>query len=237
MNNNRMFSRNLAYHGIALLVVLMSVTESKSDDWPCLLGPTQDGRSSETNLLLTWPEAGPPVLWRQPLGPGYSPPVASGKRVIAFHRQDDREIIEAFDAHSGTSLWQHAYGTDYVDRYGFNNGPRSAPTIDGSRVFAFGAAGVMSCIDLSDGTRVWQRQVNDEFGVPQNFFGVGVSPVIAGELILINVGATNDAGIVAFDKFNGKPVWQASDEQASYSTPVTTTVDGRKLAIFLITPP
>lgn len=218
---------------MTLVFFLMIAEEAKCTDWPRLLGPTRDSRSIETNLLLQWPEAGPSVLWRRPLGPGYSPPVVSGKRVIAFHRRHAREIVEAFDTHTGTSLWQHAYATTYIDKYGFNGGPRSAAAIDGKHVFSMGAEGVLSCLKLIDGIRVWQRQVNHDFDVPQNFFGVGISPVIAGDLVLINVGATNGAGIVAFDKLTGSTAWQSGNEQASYSTPVTTAVNGRELAICL----
>jgi outer membrane protein assembly factor BamB len=159
--------------------------------------------------------------------------VVSDEWVIAFHRQDNHEVLEAFDAHTGTSLWQHAYGTAYVDPYGFNNGPRSAPTLAGDHVYSFGAEGVLSCLKLTDGTRVWQREVNREFGVPQTFFGAGVSPVLAGDRILINVGATNGAGIVAFDRLTGRTAWQATGHEASYSTPVTAEIGDRQLAVFL----
>lgn len=214
-------------------ILLLSSLPILAGDWPCYLGPTQDGKSDETGLLLHWERSGPPVLWQQPLGEGYSPPVTARGLVIAFHRLGDQEVIQAFAADSGKSIWQHEYPTVYVDQYGFNGGPRSAPTIDGDFVYTFGAEGTLTCLNLADGVRTWQRHVNREFGVPQNFFGAGVPPVIEGNHALLNVGSTNGAGVVAFNKRTGAMVWQMSDDEPSYSTPVVATLDGVRCAVFL----
>ena len=220
---------------VTVVAALLSANlrDAKSDDWPRLLGPNQNSHSSETNLLLNWPDAGPPVLWRKALGTGFSPPVIANNHVLVFHRKGDNAILDALDAVTGKPKWSYTYETHYKDSYGFNGGPRSAPTISGNRVYAIGANGLLSCLTLDKGALIWKRQVLEDFRVPQNFFGVGVSPVIAGDLLLLNVGATNGAGIVAFDTATGETRWQATGEEASYSTPVTATINGKHLAFFL----
>ncbi|MGL5094358.1 MAG: hypothetical protein ACRDD1_02135, partial [Planctomycetia bacterium] len=76
-------------------------------EWPCIYGPTQDADSPETDVVTTWPEAGPPELWRIAVGAGYSAPVVSKGRLFLFHRIKDEEIVERLDAVTGKSQWKH----------------------------------------------------------------------------------------------------------------------------------
>ncbi|MFP6598756.1 MAG: PQQ-binding-like beta-propeller repeat protein [Candidatus Hydrogenedentota bacterium] len=208
-------------------------TFSNPQDWPKFLGPNSNATSQELGILTEWPREGPPILWSRPIGESYGAPVISKGRLVLFHRIGDHEVIECVDALNGSRVhWQHGYPTDYVDRYGYNGGPRSSPTIDGDRVYTFGAQGVLTCLDFETGKLLWQRQVNEEFEVPPGFFGVGSAPVIEDDLILLNVGGPDGAGVIALDKSSGKTVWTASDDEASYSTPIVATVRGERLAIF-----
>lgn len=141
--------------------------------------------------------------------------------------------MECLDARTGESLWAFRYPTQYVDRYNYNGGPRSAPAIDGDRVYTFGAEGVLTCLELATGRKVWQRPLNRDLGVPKNFFGVGIAPVVEGVLVLLNAGGPDGAGIVGIDKGSGRIVWKTSDDGASYSTPIVRRIGERRLAVFL----
>ncbi len=203
------------------------------EDWPNFLGQRRDGTSGETGLLTDWPDEGPPVLWEREVGEGYGAPVRANGRLVFFHRVDDDEVVECVDALDGADvLWKHAYPTDYVDQYGYNGGPRSSPTIEGGKVYTYGAEGVLTCVDFETGDRAWQRPVNEEYNVPQGFFGAGTAPVIEDNLLLLNVGGPDGAGIVAFEKTTGETVWKTSNDTASYSTPIVATVRNERLAIF-----
>jgi len=203
------------------------------EDWPAFLGPHQNSISRETGLLLEWPADGPKVVWKKEIGVSFGAPVVGDGKLIVFHRIADEEVIECVDALDGNkTFWKHSYPTSYRDRYNYNGGPRSSATIHGEHVYAFGAEGVLTCVEFETGKRVWQRQVSKDFDVPQGFFGVGTAPVIDGELILLNVGGPNGAGIVAFNKTSGETAWKTGDDTASYSTPIVATVNGERLAIF-----
>jgi outer membrane protein assembly factor BamB len=202
-------------------------------DWPTFLGPTRNNISTETGLLLDWPEEGPPQRWERPVGDGYGPPVVAKGRLVVFHRLGDEEVVECVDAEKGETVhWRRAYQTRYVDRYGYNGGPRSSPCIDGDRVYTFGAEGVLTCVSLSEGERIWQRTVNKDYRVPQGFFGAGVAPVVDDGLVFINVGGPDGAGIAAFDAMTGETVWKSGTDQASYSSPIVATVGDMRLVIF-----
>jgi len=217
----------------ALLACGLLATSAAAEDWPAYLGPRQNGTSAETGLLLDWPEDGPPRLWSKRLGPSFSPPVIAGGRLVTAHRIGDEVIVECLDAATGKTLWAFRYPTRYADEFSYNGGPRSSPTIDGDRVYTYGAAGVLTCLDLATGEKVWQRRLNAQLEAPKNFFGVGVPPVIENDLILLNPGAPDGAGVVGIDKHTGKTAWKASDHGPSYSTPVTCTIHGRRMALFL----
>ncbi|MCA9082260.1 MAG: hypothetical protein KDA58_16980, partial [Planctomycetaceae bacterium] len=51
-------------------------------DWPRFLGPAETGISTETNLLTTWPPAGPPLVWEKTVGTGYSAPSVLGDKLV-----------------------------------------------------------------------------------------------------------------------------------------------------------
>ncbi len=207
--------------------------DSPGEDWPCFLGPRTDGTSIETGLLKSWPPQGPPVVWKRVVGNAYSGPVTSQGKLVFFHRIGNEEILQCVGARDGKDVWKFGYPTQYEDRYGYNNGPRSSPAIDGDRVYSYGAEGVLTCLDIATGKLVWQRPVNKEFDVPQGFFGAGAAPVVEGDLILINIGATNGGSLAAFNKTTGQTVWKTGNDEASYSTPVVREINGQRLALFL----
>jgi outer membrane protein assembly factor BamB len=204
----------------------------RADDWPGLLGPHQNFTSAETGLFLDWPDKGPPQVWRKRLGRAFSPPVIAHGKLVAFHRLGDNEVVEGLDARTGESLWIFRYPTAYEDRYGYNGGPRAAPVIDGDFVYTYGAEGMLTCLELATGKKVWQRPLNQELKVPQGFFGVGTSPVVEKDWILLNAGGAG-AGVVGVDKKTGRIAWRTGDAGAGYSTPVVATIAGQRMAVFL----
>jgi outer membrane protein assembly factor BamB len=103
--------------------------------------------------------------------------------------------------------------------------------VAGNRVYTLGAEGRLHCLDLDTGRKVWDRSVNDDYRVRKGFFGVATSPLVEGDLLLLNVGGKG-AGIVAFHKDTGKEVWRATDHEASYSSPVAATVQGTRHVFF-----
>jgi len=153
--------------------------------------------------------------------------------LILFHRLENKETIECLDAQNGKSLWTFDYPTSYRDDFGFDEGPRATPSIDGDRVYTFGAEGMLCCVDLQSGKKVWTVNTKADFQAAKGFFGIASSPLVDGNLVLLNVGGRDGAGIVAFDKTNGKVRWKTSQDEASYSSPVRAIFSGRACVLFL----
>ena len=200
-------------------------------DWPQFLGRDRNGISGETGLLTTWPESGPPNLWEKSIGEGYSGPVVAGNKLILFHRVDNQEVVECLEAATGKGQWKFAYATEYVDNFAKGNGPRATPLVAGERVFTLGAQGELHTIDLATGKKIWSHDLRKEYQLPDNFFGIGTSPLLEGDLLLVNAGPPN-GGVLAFHKETGKEVWKAKCEPASYSSPAAATIDGTRHIFF-----
>jgi outer membrane protein assembly factor BamB len=222
-------------------------TRKRGVDWPCFLGPTRDSKSTETGLVTPWPKEGPRIVWQRPLGEGYGIGSVSRGRFLQFDREEDEAVLLCLNAETGDELWRFAYSTDYSDLYGYNGGPRASPVVDDDRVYIFGAEGWLHCLSLVDGRVRWKVNTSQKFSVVQNFFGVGSTPVIEGDLLLAMIGGSPPedqqippgqldrvsgagSGIVAFDKRTGQVRYRITDELASYASLQLATIGGRRWA-------
>jgi outer membrane protein assembly factor BamB len=194
-------------------------------DWAAFLGPSHNAVSTETGLSRTLP---PPLVWEFGKGTGYASPAIVGDHLVFLHRLANEEVVECLHSETGGRRWQFRYPTVFEDRYGYNNGPRSSPVIDEGRVFTTGAEGKLHCLDLVSGKVVWKRDFASEYRVRQDFFGTGSSPLVAGRLLIANVGAPGGPSVVGFDKATGREVWRAGKEWGpSYASPVPAIIHGK----------
>jgi len=215
---------------IAVLILIAAC--AAAEDWPQFLGPTRNGVYPAADLAVKWPPSGPAVVWKKEVGQGFSAPSVAQGRLILFHRIGDKEVVEALDAATGRSIWSFDYPTGYRDDFGFDEGPRAAPAIAAGRVYTFGAVGTLHCLDFNTGKKIWRVDTHKKFGVRKGFFGAACSPLVDDGRVLMNIGGSPGAGLVAFDAATGATVWKATDQEASYSSPVVATINGSKHALF-----
>ena len=216
---------------LRLLVLLFFSAPLLAADWPQFLGPARDGVYVGAPLNEKWPASGPRALWRKQVGSGLSGPVVAQNRLILFHRADNTEVVESFDALSGAPQWRFAYPTAYRDDFGFDEGPRAVPVVDGGAVYTYGAEGKLNAIDLATGKAIWNVDAMRQFEVAKGFFGAAGTPVVEAGKVIANVGGKK-GGIVAFDAKSGKVMWTATTDAASYSSGIAATVLGRRYVIF-----
>jgi outer membrane protein assembly factor BamB len=217
---------------ISVPIVLLVASSLQGEEWPQFLGPNRDGHYHASDVSDTWPKTGPHILWRKEIGQGFSSPVVSQGRLILFHRIGNQEKVDCLDAKTGSTLWSYGYPTGYRDDFGFDEGPRATPTIDGSEVYTLGAEGMLHCLDFATGKKKWSVDTRQRFSVQKGFFGVAGSPLIEGKAVLLNVGGAGNAGLAAFDKDTGNVIWTATNDEASYSSPVAATMDGMRHVFF-----
>lgn len=202
-------------------------------DWPQILGPQRNGRAENERLAESWPAAGPKTVWRYEVGSGFAGAAVTEDACIVFHRRGNEAICERLDAATGEPKWKQAFPTRYVSTIAPDDGPRCVPLIHGDSVYLFGADGDLHALALADGEPRWTRDLYQEYGAPSGYFGAGSSPVIEGDLLLVNVGGKAGHGLVAVDRNSGKTVWNKTDEQASYSSPVVSTLENQTSVVFI----
>ncbi len=224
-------------------------TRKAGHDWPTFLGPNGDGKSAETGIIKPWPEAGLAIHWQRKVGEGYSAPSISRGRLLLFERKGDREQLVCLNSETGKEIWTFGYATAYDDIYGYGDGPRTTPVIDGNRVYIHGVEGPLYCLNLADGTVIWKLNTNEMFDVVTNFFGVGSTPIIEKDLLIVPVGGSepskhpnilaangqvtpNGSGIVAFNKHSGEVVYQLGNEVASYASPQVVTINDKRIGLY-----
>jgi len=210
-----------------------SLSAASAADWPQFLGPQRNGNYSGPPLARAWPKEGPPVLWKRAVGAGFAGPAVCEDRVILFHRLDDQAVVECLAARTGNEVWKSSYPTDYRDDFGFDEGPRATPAVADNRVFTFGAEGGLYCWNLTNGQKLWSIDTVKALGVGKGFFGRACSPLVWSNLVIVTLGGRAGAGIVAFDVASGKVRWKATDDEASYSSPIITSIHGQTYLLAL----
>ncbi len=218
---------------LTLLAFVSPGSLSSAEDWPQWRGIDRNGLTTETGLLKEWPSEGPEQVWiSREAGLGYAGPAIVGDRLYMLGSLEGESHLMAFDVHSGKRVWATSIGEDYDNDWG--DGPRSTPTVEGDHVWAMGARGVLVCCKTSDGTKVWEVEMEDLGGqIPT--WGYAESPLVDGDKVLCTPGG-DEGAIAAFDKLTGKLLWQTAEvvDKAHYSSIVKSKRDSYDVYVQLL---
>lgn len=215
---------------LAVLPTILLPT-ANAGDWPQILGPNRDGVAVGEQLLKSWPETGPETEWTAGVGDGFAGVAVKDNQVIVFHRTPSHEVVQALNAATGKEVWSSSFPCSYQSGMSSDSGPRCVPLIGDGQVFVLGVEGDLRCLDSATGKQVWHRETSKDFSAPEGYFGVGSSPVLFKDRLIVNVGSRDNAAVVAFSTKNGETIWQAFQDTASYSAPVIATINGAAHAI------
>lgn len=214
---------------------LLASTAMAAEAWPEFRGPTGQGIASGAGPLKWSKDTG--IAWKMPLAAqGWSSPViADGKIILTGSRKDgDTTHLTAFglDVATGKTLWNidlfKPTAEETAALHGKNSLASSTPVIADDIVYVhFGHMGT-AALRLADGEVVWKKQVSYK---PMH--GNGGSPIIIGDLLVVNADAEIDPTIVAFHRKDGAIAWRTPRDQKvrstfSFSTPLVVETDGRK---------
>lgn len=203
--------------------------DAVTSDWPRFLGPADHPASPETRLIPSFSETGPPLVWECTRGESYASPAIAAGRLFLFHNRNSRETIDCLDAITGQRFWSHSYPIDYSDDFGYGSGPRSGPVVAGGKVITFGVTSRLQCRNTASGDLVWEHDCETDFGVPKYFFGSGASPLVHKDLVIVNLGGSEDRCVAAFDLATGKLRWMTSHAWGqSYASPISAQFHGKE---------
>jgi outer membrane protein assembly factor BamB len=214
------------FPALSLALTLLAAGPAAALDWPQFRGVNRDGVSAETDLPRSWPAEGPRVVWKRAIGEGYSGISVVGDRLYTMDSDGTAEYVLALEAGSGKEVWRVPAGPKLIDSMG--NGPRTTPTLDDGTVYAMGSHGRLLALKAADGAKIWEVDLPQAFAAKRPTWGYSGSPLIDGDLLILEVGGKEGRGVVAFEKATGKVRWGALDGEAAYSSPVLMTIGGIK---------
>ena len=215
-----------------ILIGCMLSCTTTNYDWPRWRGPNADGISLETG----WnPEAlnNLNILWETNVGNGFSSVSISGDRlytmgnklVVSGEDTTINDFVYCLNPETGDEIWTFSY--ECLD--GGWPGPRTSPTIDGSRVYTLSRAGHLYCLDAKSGDVIWSRNIVAESLALEPDWGFSGSPLVHGDNLILNAGK---AGI-ALNKATGEVVWKSDLEKNGFATPVIYgNAPEEKIAVF-----
>jgi len=228
--------RNVRRRGVARVIgvigaigVLTMPVWAQAQDWPEFRGPGGQGHSTERGVPLEWSEK-QNIAWKIPVpGQGWSSPVVSGGRIWLTTAVEDRGVslrAVAFDAATGRELVNvEVFRTrSPAARHPKNSYASPSAVVEGDRVYVhFGTDGTAAL--TTAGEVVWKTQFHYE-----SQHGAGGSPVVHGDLLILNCDGGDAAFVVALDKRTGKTRWKTSRRQPwaqAYTTPLVIQVGDR----------
>jgi outer membrane protein assembly factor BamB len=218
------------------LILFLSSCQNESKNPAQWRGLNRDGIYYDQNLLQSWPESGPELLWStEEIGNGYGSAVIAGGKVFVNGEIDSTAHLFAFDL-EGKLLWKAPFGREFTGS-GFSSGfpgNRSTPTVIDKLVYVTSGTGRIACFDTQDGKEIWTTDmVNDLHGLA-NEFGYSESLLVDGDLLFCYPGGP-ESNVVALNRFDGKPVWtsKALGDTVSFCSPVMVHLPVRDILVTL----
>jgi outer membrane protein assembly factor BamB len=212
-----------------------SATPRAGIAWTQWGGPHRNFQTEAAGLKDQWPAGGPKVLWKRPLGEGYSSPAVENNVLYTMYGKPREEVVVACDAATGKTLWEHAtpitFRSDAALEQG--NGPYSTPLIAGDRLFTTGVAGRLQSLDKRSGKPLWTQQLWVDHNGTRTMYGYASSPIAFRDTVIVPVGGRGKA-VMAFRQQDGSVAWAKNDYPNAYSSPLLINVDGlEQLAVLM----
>jgi outer membrane protein assembly factor BamB len=201
---------------------------SPEPDWPQWRGSYRDGISDEKNLLKSWPQDGPKLLWKTDiLGKGWSSPIIVGELIYITGDVGNDLVIFAFDR-NGIVRWKVKNGRAWKGPY---PGARACCAYSEGRLYHMNAHGRTVCLDAGSGEELWAVDILKQFEAKNITWALSECLLVDGPHLIVTPGGQK-ALMAALDKRSGQTVWATEplgDDQTSHCSPILFHFAGRRL--------
>ena len=216
---------------VMMFLLGLSVSAVHGSDWTKWRGPNGNGISPEKDWNPEALKRGIHVLWETSIGMGHSASVVQGDRLYNMGNRTlisgtdtmHTDIIWCLDTQSGKEVWRYAYPC----RDGLDPGPGSSPVLDGNRLYTLSREGHLYCFNAENGRVLWMKNIVSDSLVPEHNWGFSCSPVIDGNLLILNA----NTGGIALNKNNGRLVWNSEKGESWFATAVPYQFDNQRLTL------
>jgi outer membrane protein assembly factor BamB len=201
------------------------LTRTTGRDYPQFLGPNRRATLLGPALATDWENRPPRLLWRQPIGAGWSAFAVVGDFAVTQEQRGEEQFVVCYALKTGDVLWSHRTPGRFETKAG-GVGPLATPTIFAGRVYAQQPEGRLLCLDGANGEVLWSRDIEADHDAAPLGWGRSGSPLVTEDWTVVSAGGANGKSLVAYDRLTGEPVWSGGDEVASYASPTLATLAG-----------
>ena len=229
----------------SLFIILTLSANVYSENWPAWRGPTGNGISKHVNFPSKFSDTNN-VIWKKQLpGVGSSTPAIWGDKIFVTSAIDSKDGVTCFSK-SGDVLWTKKFGDERGGKHKNGSGSNPSPVTDGNHLFLYYKSGALVALDLN-GKKIWEKNLQEEFGKDTLWWDLGTSPVLTSELVVIAVMQEYEGGdpvkaqnsyLVAYSKNTGKMAWKTNrtykvkaETGQSYTTPLVVMKEGKEVII------
>lgn len=217
----------LPLSGLLLLVLTApAASQPAGEDWGQFRGPRVDATVTGSGIFSHPDGFSLNVAWKKPIGSGYSGVSVAGRYVVTMYAAGEREVMLALDRNSGEELWSFDVGPRYRGRDGSFDGPIATPLLTAGRAIGLNGFGRLFAVGLQDGKLAWSTDLVAEHGAVRPLYGFSSSPVLAGDVLVVEIGAP-EAAVAGFDPQTGARRWVLGADTINHQTAVPLTVGGR----------
>ncbi len=193
---------------------------SQGVDWPQFRGPNRTGVGPKQSLDS---DGHPEPLWSTNVGAGYSCPSIVGDQLVTlgYHKEAGVDRVVCLARETGVERWRFEFKSTDEPRY-HDGGTLTTPTIGAGLVSCLSRSGKLHVLELATGKLRWSKDYLVELGLEATFHGFSASPMIEGDLLLLQLGGR----VVAVNASDGAVQWQSEEHgDASYADLARVTVD------------
>jgi len=232
---------------LALVLMLIAAAslsgQAPASSWPQWGGPDRNFTISAPALSRAWPAEGPKQIWSRALGEGHSAIAEDRGRLYTLYRplgllslvrRSQEEVIAAFDAATGRTIWEHRYAAPTGElNFEAGAGPHSTPLVAGGLVFATSSLNQLFALERDSGRLVWSRDLRREYGARLADRGYTCSPLAYGDTVIVTAGGRPGQAAMAFRQKTGELAWKGGDFDPSPASPLVIDVQGQPQLVVL----
>ncbi|MFN0103950.1 MAG: PQQ-binding-like beta-propeller repeat protein [Bryobacteraceae bacterium] len=218
-----------------LLSTVAARAQQKPARWPQWGGPGRNFHVPDSLPIRSqWPATGPKVVWKRPLGDGYSSPSVDGGVLYTLYGSPAGETTIAADAATGKTIWEQTTRQTFrSEAPDMGHGPYATPLVAADRIFTAGVTGRIECRARKDGALLWKQDLWSDHQGTRLAYGYASSPIAFRDMIVVPCGGKGKS-LIAFRQSDGAVAWAANDYPNVYSSPILIDVDGLEQLVALM---
>ncbi|MFC2161417.1 PQQ-binding-like beta-propeller repeat protein [Acidobacteriota bacterium] len=197
-------------------------------EWLGFRGPFRDSVIRGVQIQTNWSESPPNILWKRPVGPGWSSFAVRGNLFYTQEQRGEDEFVSCYSVTTGEPVWQHSDKARFWESNG-GAGPRGTPTISAGHLYTFGGTGILNVLDAADGGVVWSRNAASDTNTKVPIWGFSSSPLVLDDSVIVAAAGS----LISYDITTGNLRWSIPSSGDCYSSPHLMYIDGVEQILLL----